>query len=120
MKSTPKIFESEYKLCLILWENNPISCKELAKLSKEQLDWSRTTTYTVIKRLAERGVLQNENSIIVPLVSKSEVQLASLDEIFEKRFEGSVPDFIAAFAKQQKLSQNDIEEIQKIIERGGK
>ena len=58
MSTTPKIFESEYRFCLILWENNPISCKDMAKLCKEQLDWSRTTTYTVIKRLGERGVFR--------------------------------------------------------------
>ena len=92
----------------------------MAKLCKEQLDWSRTTTYTVIKRLGERGVLKNENSIVTPLVTKSEVQRASLDEIFEKRFQSSLPQFIAAFANQQNLSDDDIAEIQKIIERGGK
>lgn len=117
--NTPKIFESEYRFCLILWENEPMSCTELAKLCKERLEWSRTTTYTVIKRLAERGVLENNNSLVRSLVSKDEVQLAELDEMLEKRFEGSLPAFIAAFAKRQKLSEADIEEIQEIIRRGG-
>ncbi len=117
--NTPKIFESEYRFCLILWEVEPMACKDLAKLCKEKLDWSRTTTYTVIKRLEERGVLKNENSIVSSIVSKDEIQRAELDEMFEKRFEGSLPAFIAAFAKQQNLSQKDVEEIQRIIERGG-
>ncbi len=120
MENTPKIFESEYRFCLILWENEPISASKLAALCKERLEWSRTTTYTVIKRLAERGVLSNENSEVRSLVSKDEVQLSELDEMMQKRFEGSLPAFIAAFAKQQKLSESDVEEIKKIIERGGK
>lgn len=119
MKNTPKVFESEYKFCLILWENEPISCTALAKLCKEKLDWSRTTTYTVIKRLAERKVVENNNSVVRSLVTKDEIQLAELDEMLEKRFEGSLPAFIAAFAKRQKLSESDIKEIQQIIERGG-
>ena len=119
MTNTPKVFESEYRFCLILWENEPINSAKLARLCKERLDWSRTTTYTVIKRLAERGVVENANSTVRSLISKDEIQLAELDEIMEKRFEGSLPAFIAAFAKRQKLSDADVEEIRKIIERGG-
>ncbi len=117
---TPKVFESEYRFCLIMWELEPISCAQIAKVCKERLEWSRTTTYTVIKRLCERGVIANNDSVISSLVSKDEVQLAELDEMLEKRFENSLPAFIAAFAKRQRLSQEDIEEIQKIIDRGGK
>lgn len=119
MNNTPKVFESEYRFCLILWELEPISCTELAKICKKKLEWSRTTTYTVIKRLTERGVLKNSNSVVSSLVSKDEIQLAELDEMLEKRFEGSLPAFIAAFAKRQKLSEKDIEEIQQIINRRG-
>ena len=78
---TPKIFESEYRFCLILWENEPIKSTELAKLCKDKLDWSKTTTYTVIKRLCERGVIQNENTIVTSIVSKAEAQLSELDEM---------------------------------------
>ena len=116
----PKIPEGEYRFCLIMWEHEPVSSLELVKLCQEKLAWKRTTTYTVIKRLEERGVLKNENSIVTSIVSKDEIQRAELNEIFEKRFEGSLPAFIAAFAKQQNLSQEDIEEIRHIIERGGK
>lgn len=116
--SVPKIFESEYRFCLILWEKEPITAKELAVICKERLEWSRTTTYTVIKRLGDRGVVKNENSVITSLVTKDEVQLADLNEFFEKRFENSLPAFIAAFAKHQNLSESEIEEIKGIIERG--
>ena len=115
MGAVPKIFESEYRFCLILWENEPIASSKLAILCKERLDWSRTTTYTVIKRLAERGVLVNDHSAVRTLVTKDEVQLADLDEFFEKRFEGSLPAFVAAFAKHQNLSKEELDEIQRII-----
>ena len=114
---TPKIFESEYRFCLILWENQPIRSMELARLCKEKLGWSKTTTYTVIKRLGERGVLKNEDAVVTALVSKEEVQLSELDELVEKKFEGSLPAFIAAFARRQELSEKDVEEIRRIIER---
>ena len=113
----PKIFESEYRFCLILWENEPIRSMELARLCKEKLGWSKTTTYTVIKRLGERGVLKNENTVVSSLVSKEEAQLSELEELMEKKFEGSLPAFIAAFARKQELSEKDVEEIRRIIER---
>lgn len=114
--NTPKIFESEYRFCLILWEHEPVKSKELVRLCKEQLGWKATTTYTVIKRLSERGVLKNENTIVTSLVSKDEVQKAEIEELVEKKFEGSLPAFIAAFGRHKKLSEEEIEEIRKIIE----
>lgn len=114
---SPKIFESEYRFCLILWKKEPISCANIAAICKDELGWSRTTTYTVIKRLSERGVLKCENSIVTTLVSKEDVQMSEIDEMMEKTFEGSLPAFLAAFAKRQKLSSEEIEEIKKIIEK---
>ena len=113
----PKIFESEYRFCLILWEHEPIKSTELAKLCKEKLDWSKTTTYTVIKRLSERGVIKNENTMVTSIISKEEAQRSELDEMMEKKFEGSLPAFIAAFGRRQALSDAEIEEIRRIIER---
>ena len=114
---SPKIFESEYRFCLILWEHEPIKSTDLAKLCKEKLEWSQTTTYTVIKRLSERGVIQNENTIVTSRISKEEAQQRELEELMDKKFEGSLPAFIAAFGKRQALSDAEIEEIRKIIER---
>ena len=113
---TPKNYESEYRLCLILWEHEPIRSKELVRLCQEQLGWKSTTTYTVIKRLSERGVLKNENTIVTSLVSKDAVQAAELEEFVEKTFEGSLPAFVAAFTKHQKLSQADIDVVQAMID----
>lgn len=113
---TPKIFESEYRFCLILWEHEPVKSSELVKLCREQLGWKPTTTYTVLRRLSDRGVLKNENTIVTSLVSKDEVQAAEIDELVEKKFEGSVPAFVAAFTKRQKISQEEIDEVQKMID----
>ena len=115
--SAPKVFESEYRFCLILWRNEPINSTKLAKLCKEELGWSRTTTYTVIKRLSDRGVVKNENATVTALVSKEEVQLSQMVEMMEKTFEGSLPAFLAAFARRQALSQEEEEEIRRIIEK---
>ena len=115
--SAPKVFESEYRFCLILWRNEPINSTKLAKLCKEELGWSRTTTYTVIKRLSDRGVVKNENATVTALVSKEEVQLSQMEEMMEKTFEGSLPAFLAAFARRQALSQEEAEEIRRIIEK---
>ncbi|MBQ2780259.1 MAG: BlaI/MecI/CopY family transcriptional regulator [Clostridia bacterium] len=114
---TPKVFESEYRFCLILWENEPVKSSKLVELCKEQFGWKATTTYTVIKRLSERGVLKNENTVVTSLVSKDQVQAAQLNEMVEKTFEGSLPAFIAAFTKHQKISDAEIDEVQQMIDR---
>lgn len=114
---TPKVFESEYRFCLILWENEPIKSSELVKLCKEQLGWKPTTTYTVLKRLSERGVLKNENTVVSSLVTKEQIQAAEIDELVEKKFEGSLPSFVAAFAKHQNMSEDELDEVQRMIDR---
>ena len=114
---TPKIFESEYRFCLILWEHEPVKSSELVKLCSEQLGWKPTTTYTVIKRLSERGVLKNEKTVVTSLVTKEEVQTAEIDEMMEKTFQGSLPAFIAAFTKNRRLSDKEIDEVQEMIDR---
>lgn len=114
---TPKIFESEYRFCQILWAHEPIKSTELAKLCHEKLGWSKTTTYTVIKRLCDRGAIRNENTIVSSLVSQDEVQAAEIDELLEKKFGGSLPAFVAAFTRHQKLSREDVGAVQAMIDR---
>lgn len=114
---TPKIFESEYRFCLILWEHEPVTTTELVKLCQAQLGWKRTTTYTVIKRLGERGVLKNQDGLVTALISKEEAQVSEIDELMEKKFQGSLPAFLAAFARRQSLTEKEIEEIRRIIEK---
>lgn len=113
----PKIFESEYRFCLILWEMEPISAAEIAKQCEKKLGWKRTTTYTVIKRLGERGVLQKDNGKISSLVSKEEAQSAEIDELVENKFGGSLPAFVSAFTKKENLSEENLDEIQRMINR---
>lgn len=112
----PKVFESEYRFCLILWEHEPINSTRLAALCHEQLGWSKATTYTVIRRLAERGVLKNENATVTSLISKEQVQESELEQLVEKTFEGSIPSFIAAFSRSKKLTEEEIAQLQELID----
>lgn len=113
----PKIHESEYRFCLILWKHEPVTAAELVRVCQEQLGWKRTTTYTVIKRLGERGVLKNENGTVTSLVSKKEAQAYEIDELVEKKFEGSLPAFLAAFTRRRKMSEKELNEVQQMIDR---
>ena len=115
--STPKVFESEYRFCLILWEHEPVKSTELVKLCEQELGWKKATTYTVIKRLSERGIVKSEDAVVTSLVSKQEVQKAEMEEMVEKTFEGSLPAFVAAFTKHQKISEEEIDEVQRMIDR---
>lgn len=114
--NTPKIFESEYRFCLILWENEPVGSTELVKLCKDQLGWSKATTYTVIRRLAERGVVKNENATVTALISKEEAQKHRLEEMVEETFEGSMPAFIAAFSRSKKLTRSEVDQLKALID----
>ena len=115
--STPKIPESEYRFCLILWEQEPVTATEMVKLCQEQLGWKRTTTYTVIKRLSERGILKMENGIVSSLVSKEEAEASEIEDLVEKKFGGSLPAFVAAFTKHQNVSEKELDELQRMIDR---
>ena len=114
---TPKVFESEYRFCLILWEREPVTSGELVKLCRERLGWKPTTTYTVIKRLSERGVLKNENSVVTALVTRDQVQAAEIDELVEKKFSGSLPAFLAAFVRHRRLTPAELDQVQDMIDR---
>ena len=113
---TPKVYESEYRFCLILWEYEPVKSTELVKLCEQELGWKKATTYTVIKRLSERGVIKNENAVVTSLISKAEIQRAEMEEMVEKTFEGSLPAFIAAFASHAKLKKEDAEKLMQMID----
>ena len=113
---TPKVFESEYRFCLILWEHEPVKSTELVRLCEQELGWKKATTYTVIKRLSERGVIKSEDAVVTSLVSKQEVQKAEMEEMVEKTFEGSLPAFIAAFASHAKLKEEDAKKLLKMID----
>ena len=115
--NTPKIHESEYRFCLIMWEHQPVTAVELVRLCQEQLGWKRTTTYTVIKRLGERGVLKNEDGTVTALVSKEDAQASEINTLVEEKFQGSLPAFIAAFTRRQDISNEELDEVQRLIDR---
>lgn len=115
--SIPKIPEGEYRFCLIMWEHEPIAAAELVKLCQEQLGWKKSTTYTVIKRLGEKGILESNDGMVTSLISKDEAQAYEIDELVEKKFEGSLPAFVAAFTKHQDLSEKELDEVQRMIDR---
>ena len=100
-----------------MWDQEPVSTLDLVRLCQEKLGWKRTTTYTVIKRLGERGVLKLENSIVTSLISKDEAEKTEIETFVETKFGGSLPAFVAAFTKHQKLSDADLDEVQRMIDR---
>ena len=112
----PKVAEGEYRFCLILWEHEPVKSSELVRLCKERLGWKETTTYTVLKRLAQRGVLKNENTVVTSLVSKDQVQASELNDLMEKTFEGSLPAFLAAFCSCGNLTEEESSQLAALIE----
>lgn len=113
----PKIHEGEYRFCLIMWEHEPVTAVELVKLCQGQLAWKKSTTYTVIKRLGERGVLKLENGVVTALISKDEAEAAEIDTMVESKFGGSLPAFVAAFTKHQNISEKELDEVQRMIDR---
>ena len=114
--ATPKIFESEYRFMQILWEHEPVNSTELVRLCKEGLGWSKATTYTVIRRLTERGAVVNENTMVRSLVAQEDVQEAEIDELVERTFGGSLPQFIAAFTRRKKLGEAEIAMLHQMID----
>lgn len=112
---TPKIFDSELRFCEILWEYQPVRSSELAHLCAEKLGWKKSTTYTVIKRLTERGVVQTEDAVVTALVSRDQVQRAESRAFVERNFSGSLPGFLNAFVGGRGLSAEEADELRRMI-----
>jgi len=115
-----KLFDAEYKFLDIIWEFEPINSTELTKLSMQRLGWKKSTTYTMIRKLSQRGILKNENATVRALVKREKVQKYQSQELIEKTFDGSLPTFLAAFLKDKKLSKKQAEEIKEMIEEATK
>ena len=114
--STPKIFESEYRFMQILWENEPIKSNDLVRLCEEMLGWKRSTTFTVIKRLSERGAVINENTVVRSLVSRDEVLTLEAEELLKKRFDCSVPSFIETLVRGGIITREELLKLKELIE----
>ena len=106
----------ESRFAEIVWERAPLSTSELVKLCEVEFDWKRTTTYTVLKRLSERGIFKNDNGTVTIVISKDEFYSMQSEKVVNESFGGSLPAFIAAFTSRQNLSDDEIEEIRTIIE----
>lgn len=111
-----KIYEGEYRFLDILWENEPIASPKLVQLCNERLGWKKSTTYTVIKKLTDKGIVKSENTIVSALVTKEEVDRQDSEELLQRTSKGNIPAFFAAFLKDRKLSRKDVEDIRRIID----
>jgi len=111
-----KLCESDYRFMTVLWNHAPLASRELVTHCAQELGWKKSTTYTVLKKLVERGILQNENAVVTALVSKEEAQKARLEEMVEETFEGSMPAFIAAFSRSKKLSRSEVDQLKALID----
>ncbi|MFI3115427.1 MAG: BlaI/MecI/CopY family transcriptional regulator [Clostridia bacterium] len=109
----------EMEFSNIIWENEPIASGELVKLCLNKLEWKKSTTYTTLKKLSEKGIFQNEKGVVTSLLSKEEYTAMQSEKFVEETFSGSLPRFLASFVSKKDLSREEIEEIYKIIEKGG-
>ena len=112
-----KLGEVEMKFADIIWENEPLSSGQLVKLCEDKLQWKKSTTYTILRRVCERGLFKNEEGMVSSNVTKQEFLSNKTEQFIEETFQGSLPGFIAAFTSNRKLSDEEVEELRKIIER---
>lgn len=111
-----KLGNVETNFANIIWENEPLSSGELVKKCEDILGWKKSTTYTVLKKLCEKGIFKNEKSIVSSVISKNEYYAIQSESFVEEAFEGSLPAFIAAFSRRKKLSTEEIAKIRQMID----
>lgn len=111
-----KMAQSETKFAELVWEQEPISSGELVKLCEKRLDWKKSTTYTVLKNLCEKGILQNNNAIVSSLIKKDEFYARQSRHFVEDTFGGSLPKFLSAFIGSERLSKRQAEELKRLID----
>jgi len=110
-----RLGEIEMKFAEIIWRMEPVQSGELAKVAEKELGWKKSTTYTIIKRLCEKGIFINEKGTVTSKISLKEFQAKQSEEFVEETFAGSLPDFVAAFVSQKKLTKEEIQELTDII-----
>ena len=114
--SEVKLGAVEAKFADIIWSNEPLRTGVLVKLAEEELNWKRTTTFTILKRLCDRGIFQNKDRIVTSLISKEEFFALQSERFVNDTFKGSLPAFLASFSTRKKLSEEEVEELKKVIE----
>ena len=115
-----KLYDAEYKFTSIVWDNEPINSTELVHLCADKLGWKKSTTYTVLKKLCERGILQNSAAVVTALVKREDVQKYESNAVVEKAFDGSLPKFLTAFLGERKITEQEADELKRIIEEATK
>ena len=105
----------ESRFAEIIWQKEPVTSPELVKLAAQELDWKKSTTYTVLRRLCERGIFQNNNGVVISLISKQDFYAVQSEKFVDETFSGSLPAFLAAFTTRKKLSDAEINELQELI-----
>jgi predicted transcriptional regulator len=105
----------ELRFADIIWQHEPLPSGELVKLCEQKLIWKKSTTYTVLKKLSERGLFQNQDGVVTSLISKQEFNSLQSEKFVDEAFDGSLPAFLAAFSARKKLSDEEIEELQQLI-----
>ena len=111
-----KLFDAEHKFVSLVWENEPVNCTALVQLCNEKLGWKKSTTYTVLRKLCDRGILKNEDAVVTSLVKLEEVQRYESETLIEKAFNGSLPQFLTAFLDGKRLTSKDAAALKTIIE----
>ena len=111
-----KLCESDYRFMNVIWENEPLPSRELVALAKEELEWTKSTTYTVLRRLCERGLFRNEGGTVSSVIGREEFYAMQSERFVEETFSGSLPGFLAAFTRRRSLSRAEIDEIRRMID----
>ncbi len=109
--------EVQMQFARLIWEKEPVGSGELVKLCADEFGWKKSTTYTVLKKLCEKGLFQNEDGVVTSKISQEEFYMKKSEEFVEETFGGSLPAFLAAFTSRQKLSKKELDEIRKIIDK---
>ena len=115
-----KLGAVESRFADLIWSNEPISSGDLVKLAKTSLNWQKSTTYTVLKRLCERGIFRNQDGVVSSIIPKEEFYAMQSEQFVEETFFGSLPAFLAAFTRRKKLSEDEIKELQELIDNSRK
>lgn len=111
-----KLGAVEARFAELIWENEPLPSNRLAKLAEQELGWKKSTTYTILKRLCERGLFQNEGGQVSSLVSREEFQATQSEQFVEEAFGGSLPAFVAAFGSRRRLTDSELDELERLVE----
>lgn len=111
-----RLFDAEYRLMDLVWEYQPINSTALSRLCQEKLGWKKSTTFNLVRKLGERGILKNENATVTALVEREQVLRQESEAAVEKSFGGSLPNFVAAFLSGKKLSHQEAEALRRLID----